>query len=138
MLEAGWSWPQCLDTESLVSVAAWEHLPTKHLRRAWPMAHLAAMFGNVNGGKADSGKKVDRRKLFEPLELLPWYARPEGFEPPLPMLSPHHCAALVHALESGWLKNSSWVIQAIDIEDSLDRVREVGANFLEIQNEELE
>ena len=135
MVEASWSWERCLDTPSLVSAAAWEHLPTRYLRQSWPMAHLAAMFGNANGGKADGGKKADPRKQFTPLELLAWYARPPGFEMPAPMLRPHHCAALLTALESRQLINSSWVLQLIDLEDSVPRVLEAGQTFLDQQEQ---
>ncbi|MGY2892748.1 hypothetical protein [Deinococcus sp. UYEF24] len=133
MGECGWDWSRCLETPSMVSAAVWESLPMVYLRRAWPLAQLAAMLGNVNGGKSDGGKKMDARKTFSPLEFVPWYARAPGFELPAPMLAPHHCAALVEAVEAGHLQNSSWVLQVVGIEDSWERVLEAGHAYLEQQ-----
>ena len=131
MSECGWSWDRCLETPSLVSSMVWEALPMVHLHRTWPLAQLTAMLGNVNGGKAEGGKKMDPRKTFTALEFLPWFARPPGFEPPAPVLEPHHCALLVEAAETGLLRNASWVVQVINSETSWDRVVEMAQAYRE-------
>jgi len=100
-----------------------------HLRRVWPLAQLTAMLGNVNGGKAEGGKKMDPRKTFTAQEFLPWFARPEGFGPPPPALEPHHCAWLVEAAETGLLKNASWVVQIVNSETPWEQVVKTAQDY---------
>lgn len=63
-----------------------EHMPDIHLRWAWPVAQLEAAIKNMMGGKRQKEAKPDddpplqEHELFTPLELLPWYARPDWVE----------------------------------------------------------
>src|SRR5690606_40685650 len=61
-------------------------MPDVHLRWAWPVAQLEAALRNMMGGKRqketqpDDDPPLQPHELYTPLELLPWYARPEWAE----------------------------------------------------------
>ena len=60
-----------------------EHLPLVEMRKHYPIAQLEASIKNMMGGKpdgSDEGKSIPPERLYNALELLPWYARPEGVE----------------------------------------------------------
>lgn len=63
-----------------------EHMPDIHLRWAWPVAQLEAAIKNMMGGKRQKERDPDAdpplapHEVYTPLELLPWYARPEWAE----------------------------------------------------------
>ena len=112
-------------------------IPMIHLKRAWPLAQIQAFVGNALGGKSSGGKSLPSWKVFQPQEFLPGYARPEGFEME-ELMPPHICALLESALEAGLLKGASWVVQMVDLHDSLDRVLKVGEEYNRVKAEEEE
>jgi hypothetical protein len=46
-------------------------------------------------------------------------------------MEPHHCLLLIEALEAGELRQASWVLQLIESEDSLERIRSVAEQYRE-------
>lgn len=99
------------------------------------MAHLMAFIGNALGGKSSGGKKMPKWKVFSPPEFLPFFAKPEGFDFD-ELLPPHLCSLLMRAIESGELAQASWVVQAIDLNDSIDRISQVAEEFDQLEAEE--
>jgi len=60
-----------------------DHLPEVELRRVWPIVSLEAAVKNAVGGKpdpSDQSSGLDASRAYSPVELLPWYARPDWVE----------------------------------------------------------
>jgi len=123
-----YTWDAVLEESSLVLAALFQRIPRIHLYRAWPLMQLQAFIGNALGGKQKGGEKLAKNKVYSPLDFVPPLARTPDLIP-APPLAPQHCSVLIQALESGQLKNASWVIQAVELEDDLDRVREVAEGY---------
>lgn len=90
------------------------------------------MLGNVNGGKAKGGSKTPDWKVFRAMEFIPGYARLPGMDADV-LLEPHHCAALADALEAGHLKNASWVIQMVTVDDTMERIHTVAEEYRKLE-----
>ena len=60
------------------------HLPFIELRRHLPIAQLEAAVRNAMGGKPDpndkEAKTLDPSRVYNALELLPWFARPDWID----------------------------------------------------------
>lgn len=131
-----YTWTACLDEVGLVLLFLFMRIPEIHMRAAWPVAQLMAFVGNALGGKGGGGKRLDKDKRFSAPEMLPWFAlTPELRELLRPdlLLEPTHCLALVQALEGGDLKGASWVLQVIELEDDMERIREVAEKYGELE-----
>lgn len=124
----GYTWKTALEESSLVLAFLFIRIPAIHLKRSWPMAQLQAFIGNALGGKDRSGKALPAWKSFAATDFLPFFARPEGFEIQN-LLPPHICSLIIAALDEGDLSGASWVIQAIELDDSIDRVQKVAEEF---------
>lgn len=129
----GYTWRTALDESSLVLAHLFGRIPGIHLKRAWPVAQLTAMLGNVNGGKSKGGKKSPDWKTFKASEFLPAWARTADMQAERTLLEPHHCALLAQALEARHLAQASWVVQIVTAEDSLDRIHTVAEEFLKLE-----
>ncbi|WP_339096187.1 hypothetical protein WDJ50_02540 [Deinococcus sp. VB142] len=125
----GYRWRDVLEESSLVLSALYLEIPDIHLKRAWPTMQLLAFVGNALGGKQSGGEKMDARKMFSPEDFPPPFAL--GAAPP-PPLEPQHCYAFIEALEHEGLSGASWVIQMVEIEDDLERIRAVGVGYGEL------
>jgi hypothetical protein len=86
------------------------HVSLLEFRRCYPVAQLTAFVGNAMGGKGDGkGKKAEPSKMFSPLEFVPWYARPEGFQTQGGHNIPRHVAkAFLEASKRALLP--AWVV----------------------------
>lgn len=131
----GYTWQSILTEASIVTVFLYLRVPDIHLKRAWVSAHLMSFIGNALGGKSTGGKKLPRWKMFSPTDFLPFFARPEGFQGE-DLLPPHLCSLLMRAAGSGELGQASWVIQAIELNDSIERISQVAEEFDALDNEE--
>ncbi|UQN10364.1 hypothetical protein [Deinococcus sp. QL22] len=124
-----YTWRAACDEASLVLAVLFGRIPGIHYKRAWPVAQLTAMLGNVNGGKSKGGGNTPDWKLFKGSEFLPAYARTPDLDGPQ-LLAPHHCAALAEALENKHLAHASWVVQLVAADDSLERIFTVAEQYL--------
>lgn len=123
-----YDWDKALNESSLVLAALFGRIPKIHLHRAWPLMQLQAFIGNALGGKQKGGEKLATNKVFSPLEFAPPMAQVPGLLPAPPLSAPQ-CAVLIQALEAGQLRGASWVIQAVELEDDLDRIRDVAEGY---------
>lgn len=129
----GYTWRTALEESSLVLAHLFGRIPEIHFKRAWPVAQLTAMLGNVNGGKAKGGGSTPSWKLFNGQDFVPGYARPPGMDEGLHRLEPHHCALFAQALEQGYLKNASWVLQLTIEDDTLERINTVAEQYMQLE-----
>ncbi len=127
-----YTWRAACEESSLVLARLFGRIPGIHYKRAWPVAQLTSMLGNVNGGKSQGGSTMPSWKLFRTPEFLPGYARVEDPNAP-DLLEPHHCAALAEALEAKHLAHASWVIQLVTAEDTLERIFAVAEQYLALE-----
>lgn len=119
-------WGDVLQESSLVLAALFAEIPDIHLKKAWPSMQLAALVGNAMGGKSKGGDPPDPDTVFKPEEFAPPWAA-QGEPPPL---EPQHCWALTQALNSGELeRGASWVLQLVELADSIRRVAEVAEGY---------
>ena len=116
-------------------VYLFSRIPAIHLKRAWPLAQLQAFMGNALGGRERGGKKLPSWKTFVTPDFLPFFARPEGFEVQN-LLPPHICSLIMQALDSGELSGASWVVHAIELDDSIERVQQVADEFDKMVSEQ--
>lgn len=99
------------------------------------MAQIQAFIGNALGGKSHGGKALPAHKRFTPVDFLPHFARPEGFEDE-PLLPPHVCWMFLEAADNGGLSRASWVVQAILLSDDLERITKVAEEYGALLEEE--
>jgi hypothetical protein len=126
----GYVWASACQESSLVLAHLYGRIPEIHMKRAWPMAQLEAFLGNALGGKSKGKSEMPEWKIIRPEERLPWFARPAGLGHD-DLMEPHHCLLLIEALEAGELRQASWVLQLIESEDSLERIRSVAEQYRE-------
>lgn len=125
-----YTWGTLLGEASMVVARLYMEIPDIHLKRAWPFMQLQAFIGNSLGGKSKKGGKApDPSTLWQPPEFTPPAALGAA-DLPRPMLEPQHCWAFQQALEAGHLgKGASWVVQMVEIEDSLSRIAQVAEGY---------
>lgn len=128
-----YTWGTLLDELSMVVARLYMEIPDIHLKRAWPLMQLQAFVGNSLGGKGKGdGEKPDPKSLWRPEEFTPPAAYGAA-DLPRPLLEPQHCWALQQAIEAGHLgQGASWVVQMVEIEDSLSRVTQVAEGYGEL------
>lgn len=126
-----YSFTACLEESSLVLSALYLRVPGIHLKRVWPTVQLMSFYGNSQGGKSQ-GERLDPSKVFHVRDFLPGWATPPELRSGQPdelSLEPHHCWAFCEALESGDLRNASWVLQMVGLRDDLDRIHQVAEAY---------
>lgn len=123
---------KALETESLVISLLFMRIPGIQHRLAWPFIQLMAFVGNALGGKGKGGEAPDAGSVWTAAELAPGF-QPQPLSGMTPAFEPQHCYALDRAIEAGLLP--SWCIQAIEREDNLQRVRQVGEGYAALLGE---
>lgn len=123
---------KALETESLVISLLFTRIPGINHARAWPFIQLQAFVGNALGGKGKGGEAPDPGTVWTPDELAAGF-QPRPLDSVKPFFEPQHCYALDRAIEAGHLP--SWCIQFLSREDSLERVRQVGAGYGQLVSE---
>lgn len=131
----GYTWRTALEESSIVLAHLFGRIPGIHFKRAWPVAQLTAMLGNVNGGKSRGGRSMPDWKVFKAGEFIPPYGRTADMEDERTLLEPHHCAALADALEAKQLKNASWVVQLATVDDTMERIFTVAEEYRKLEVE---
>lgn len=123
-----YDWSKCLETESLVLAWLFHRIPTKRLKEYWPSMQVSAMIGNANGGKSKSSEPVNSDQVFTPLDFIPPFAKDPSLEKEY-LLKPQHCWLMKNMVEGGQLKDASWVVHLVELDDEMSRIIEVGRGF---------